>query len=1163
MLLNYEINKYKIMALTQNITYSAETVFPGVWGVETDESWLTATFGEGADADKIIVSAEENRTLTSRTGNVMITYNEETCSSITVTQDGETCSCPPNVGVGRVYNLPQAGLPNGTWQKAIDLYVSTSQYYNTDCIQYLSVKKDYSSFPGDIYGNARFYVEYGGITSFSQDASAYIIRISVTNVSSNTAPTSACSAPFKLVYTDPITSESENKCFNFNICSDGDGCFCSSFNITRIPNTGEIPEEGLVSGTAIASWGSEVTCETSYLNSATLNKIEGGVTILVQHLTIDTTNRQIKLTLDIPENTSTSVITYSLIFNYRNDECQGLIFTQQPNCGCLEHVERKTHYIPQSGITGVGQMFQVGDYIVFNDDGSVLGDGCCSSIECEFLSGNSALDVDITTTCENTTERISGTVRNVTHLYFSVGNIPPNETRNARGATYSVKINNKECFRLILVQAGYVPCDCSKIIGEDGMVQAVNDTFGQNGTGDEYVLLASGSTYGCGSLSGSIQGATEMITIKQPFPTTGEGGDTFYFEGKISSSSQYRSAGLIFTYIDRDGTPLTCKEPLTISQGLNICSCPTDIPEISYSYSTNHGATAYGAYEVVLQTSGVTLVKNLDESYCQFIICESDEDWCSGYTKYDGETSTLTTSIRVLENEDNEPRTATLRHTKIRNVISSAYTFTGLTDNVNYSKQWLSDHSSYDECGSIGSITITQDAAPPCDCDNTGISLPYNASLGATSTSVYIDVGYLHNNCGDLALTFVDCETESELHQQPEWIISWDYIPPAIILYVNENYTRQDRQACFKVSINSGTCISNHPCTVVQSRCVCDEILPDLYSSYLISCLGGNSTFRFTIGCTFTSGDCTVNANLEDWVTSFTYSAVSESIMSFSVGVNKNEGSETRRFYIDVVVAYENSVGQTVTACSKTIYITQKACCGCGYKEIFDCIKTNDVYFVYNETGTSRDLIEYYDSTHGCDCDEVNGFDAEIVDGRDWMTIEPGTQNVLYTVKALTENTTSEMRCGEVSIRPIDINGDYIGECEITAYVCQYPNSGQECNCKSIVGDENRTTIAAVTDSDGRILIRKGEEIFIGEINWSDIVFPECLYYDCDNQQDVETTIEEISEGQGKIFKIWAKCSSTTTAEYVTSTLNRYDYNHPETACVFDWPSRELHYIIL
>lgn len=147
--------------------------------------------------------------------------------------------------------------------------------------------------------------------------------------------------------------------------------------------------------------------------------------------------------------------------------------------------------------------------------------------------------------------------------------IPSNESSEAISFLFEFKYNGIKCFEIDVAQEGQEEkCTCEYA---ENFIKMLKETFDTNGTNGNEMMIASGETK-CGVLEPRIDDAGGFLKDGLRLET---GDNKFYWYGTVNSTEiPYRTLGINFNFITKEGQVLECNNPVYLTQSdNNYCSC--------------------------------------------------------------------------------------------------------------------------------------------------------------------------------------------------------------------------------------------------------------------------------------------------------------------------------------------------------------------------------------------------------------------------------------------------------------------------------------------------------------------------------------------------------------------------------------------------------------
>ncbi len=343
------------------------------------------------------------------------------------------------------------------------------------------------------------------------------------------------------------------------------------------------------------------------------------------------------------------------------------------------------------------------------------------------------------------------------------------------------KYNGSNCplLRFEILQES-IPCTCDSI---DYFVVSLKRTFPVSGSGDNYVIIATGDTHGCGYLS-AITTSQMIETGEIIIEETGE--YSCAFKCKIlayTGANRYRTADVRLFFRKKDETEFRdCDRIITLVQSDDYCDCTIGkMRTINYDGIDCQEYTGYRSLEVAA-------------SICATISAKTENDWIT-INPFSDKRQT----VNIAKNTTGEDRTGYVHVTSIIDVDP--------------------DHPSGIVCENVD-VKIVQKACDLCTCDNLNPRLYYNSceeieynETGETIVDLFIfDSGCegrlytkemeeqgIEPELGDYRIVFCEWK-EGDDHS---WINGDPYFKDQYI-YVDvasENSGYIDRTVNFKVAI--------------------------------------------------------------------------------------------------------------------------------------------------------------------------------------------------------------------------------------------------------------------------------------------------------------------------------------------------------------------------
>lgn len=754
---------------------------------------------------------------------------------------------------------------------------------------------------------------------------------------------------------------------------------------------------------------------------------------------------------------------------------------------------------------------------------------------------------------------------------------------------YPFYVNGIECFKASFEQQNNIPCTCEYFI-ESGLIRPINTRIVNTGTNGQYVMVASGNTHGCGTLS-AYTNQTDMIDSfsAQTEYVTREGAVVdvnYYWWASFTSNGEYgtgtpRSCSLSFQYIDAEGVTQNCRDSFLIEQNSTVCSCPsltTSALTVNLSDGKKKGGFYYGSVDPyfigVINHSNLAEYSYPHEGYmCQFILAESDSSWCSAFTYARSDYyGTFETSIYIIAeaNFTDSTRTAVIDCFGIANAVSGSGANTTVEvfrPNRYYSKSWADEKSNYDECQHFGTVTINQPPFGPCTCYSSDFGL-IGGTAAHSGTAPYDWTSYAWEFtkpvCGEATYSYKLVYEDGD----EEWITgvtldtTYDNEKVGLVVSFDENYKEGEDTSPRRVRIvftmtltDTRTGVQtecNEELLLIQEgTCTCDLMIvaPSWnnvdYRAYSYS---EHTTYKLRITVL---GKCNIYAAITDvsfepdssynWIRVIgvyeTYP--SDGYVWVEIEIDENPNSTNRTAYFTIRL-------NNGTDCTKTIGITQNTnpCTNCT--SLMNKIMYNSYIYVNYDVSGEETLTKI--ASLPSSCSNVRHLDYSLVntgDGINWASAGTDSNENVYVMVTST-NPSENNRKLDVNIIPLDSDGNpVISNCSKNCTVIQYGTGATYCNCNSITDDASKLHITAGT-LDGSVYkvdVTPGQQNYvIGYIQLSESL-PSCLDYIVSNTQAsaVELRIEEdTSYGSRMRYKLIVNVSANACGS-ASSDITRID----------------------
>lgn len=562
---------------------------------------------------------------------------------------------------------------------------------------------------------------------------------------------------FKLYY-----KNGECTAFSKTYTQPGTGCACGS--LTRV-SFDTIPTAGVAAQTVIGTFAAgDCASHFTFVNS-TLNLIKDGTNII--------TTSGVEPTSDPIGETFTVTVLYD------GSPCTSTTVTQSgTGCGCGTLHDVTFIDIPSGGVSA-SENYEIGTYTT---DSNV----------CNYTFAE--VNNSFTMRGDNDTGKIIVT-----------SDIPANTGYEPIDFTVIAKYGSDECVRSAITQEGSLKCDCESI---GLMVSLRKKTYPNSGT-DDWFLVASGNTYGCGSLSGFSnsallaidEGNSRVRVVQDP---NDEYKFNFYIKvlpNPNGESGDDRSGG-INLYFKKKGEEIyqDCNHPLEIYQTANYCDCD-NFPDIklydTYNRMTEIPASGFTNQKVAYMESSAYVYK-----------CHSIKVNSFGIPSWIHPEGIIRTAFTddyrdiayftIDANPNDEPRSHRIYFNRIIDADENG--------------------KGGDSCQTPGYIDITQ-KGNACTCNDTGfdcfgINSFYPRHIKPLQTE---DVLSYVLNCGQLAYSFPN--------GKPSWVtdIRIDNDEKKVYISFQENRdVDRSVQITFNVLLNGRVCAT---CTLTfeQPAIHCDD----------------------------------------------------------------------------------------------------------------------------------------------------------------------------------------------------------------------------------------------------------------------------------------------------------------------------------------------------
>jgi hypothetical protein len=954
------------MSEVKYFDYNITGEWSGTWSATTDSTtWLRAELI--TDQRKLAVTADTNPAYTSRSGNVQVKYNNDTCKSIPVTQAGKTCDCDAFTFT-RATSIPQTGLTAGT-----TLLTFTSE---GSCTGFSAKIRKNSEPSTDLnVGNNAISLVSAILLNDTQDSITYTVEI--------------------IFGGEP--------CDIYEFIQPAAAIICNCSSLGTLTTITSIPQGGLSSGSSAVTWSETTDCEDI---SGTLSGSNG----TTQNLIADTVNKALRLSNAISSNTTSDDITYIINVKYDTEDCITTAVTQpavtiECGCGAHQYVEDNVdNVIPFTGRTGEILVFQ--GYL-FNDvmgvPVSALSEDCFDMIKVEKKYSVGITNFYYEKVINNIpVTQIPGFAPGgtATCIKLYLRDVPQNQTRTVAYENIVIGYSDNEgwCMGGKVIQEGYVQCSCSSILE---MVYQYPNAKYFSSAATSNVIFASGDTHGCGQIHATIGTSSQLITnfTETPIPGPTSGENQYIWSGNITQMPQEqtsRSLAINFTFTDLFGTPHECSDKIYIQQNLDFCDCQ-QFPSEGVTKTINAPARKGRSFDL-LNITGVTPTFKRYDKICTFValVLKDGEDasWIANGDRmtvaYNGNTHTFTADAYALDSNDT---------CRTRSCVYEVYSISNISSNgIAYNTTRKEAYHAYNKeedilCYKLGEITISQESLT-CDCNEVELEIDSsyisntNLMPGGTATIFYeLTCGYVSD---------IKCVTsEYQSDEQVNFVEVTYFSYGTIRLSATTNdLSSEDRGYQLKFTIKSN-CDDSVVCERwvdmgIVYGCNCDNASTVYYPYYYGSkdIEGTTAILRIPmdniycdnfVGWGVTSdalipmGETCENQNY--WIKTIDTSIEETSegkyfIVAIEACVNTDSNSRSTDFHFYPIIIEE---GVTITCQTESTYITltqsggQVPCSSCSEKVGY--IYTESQYFEYDEyDGITSSRILFRLNTGDTEC---------------------------------------------------------------------------------------------------------------------------------------------------------------------------------------------------
>ena len=693
---------------------------------------------------------------------------------------------------------------------------------------------------------------------------------------------------FKLYY-----KNDECTAFSNTYTQPGTGCACGSLESVSFDT---IPTAGVAANTTIGHFSAgDCASHFTFVNS-TLDLTKDGTDII--------TNNGIE--------SNPAGETFPVEILYDGSPCSSTAITQEgTGCGCGTLHNVTFNNIPSDGVK-VSDNYVIGTYNTDNN-----------ACQYTFIEVNNKF----TMAGNNSTGNIIVT-----------SEIPENTGYAPIPYTVVAKYDNSECVRSGITQEGGLKCDCESI---GLMITLTKRTFPKSGTtqwpdegyGVGWVLVATGNTYGCGSLSA----VSESSLLESPGVVVQDNGDNtynFYIKVLPSNTSGDETAGLKVYFKKNQEEQFDCYETVYVTQTTDYCSCG-EMPAIKYDYSK----PVTNGMEIEISQNKNDLVFSMVDIYnplqCYDIEISTQETWIPLESSKYGNVTTYYSEYLHARPEANP---GDIRNGTV--VIRCYVDREGIPTSGNYT------HGTGGRlCGEY-TINIKQAAYVGCSCENSGFD---NFDLWPHRNPHQLTVDSCEHENMNFPFT-LDCGTlefEAKDGALPNWItVSIDNENKIMYLNISKNEnTERSTAILFYPRIDGVDCKDNvFEMDVTQEELICTDcdVVKDkinAFNNYQWGCtelneyvIGSYPDSECTCG-TISAVTCDENGNEiqnPDVTGMTTYQA--SSAYNLKALFTRNTTDADRHFYFKIFVVDGNGNRIPDNNCYKTSHIVQ-----CSNKEVCDC----------------------------------------------------------------------------------------------------------------------------------------------------------------------------------------------------------------------------------
>ena len=649
-----------------------------------------------------------------------------------------------------------------------------------------------------------------------------------------------------------------------------------------------------------------------------------------------------------------------------------------------------------------------------------------------------------------------------------------NERSGVTTVCYKANSTDSElCYKSFIVKQLSVPCSCDAL---NYFITPIRTVFGSGGTHGNMVLIASGDTRGCGSLSAQ----TTSLWFGDEQGHSGASIITQYVEGSDNEQA----------YFYLNVLPYTSDWPLRNERSAQsqIFFIPKD-PEMEMCSGHSFSVTQYESRKVLAQCDEIIV-----SSSAVTFDCDANT-WYNGNNAriveltrvYDGDTTLYdSTNYFRMSGYSDSDWIETRNYTDTTKPYLWAFpvypnvnsTSSARTATVNYIVSRI--ESGVTVSCYTSSVTVTQEGCNEAiDCS--GCSEYY---IDASSLSY--DLGYVSNSgksvdVRDYVVGYSFCQITNpsdlnfSLDIPPSASTYITYDPSTYILTVTANSQDEPREFSFgiKITYDGYDCTSEEMVSVRQyAGCRCNtywdgpNITTDYQARYVDLSFHDTGGQYINIDAVRRCGNG-VSANTNDSA----ITAITSGSTSARVYITENDtGSERTITGFLQVVQYISDLDIWTPVCSKPFTITQAARidCNCSVE-----VRSTGWEAYYNQS----EVVGYIDFAHSGSC--ISGYSLEVESQYSSITSvypteyhDPDSDTHYVTVRAI--NNMPQIGCESVDIyvKVYDSDGEVCSGGTITAVLntgCKYtaPSYGTLTSAgASIPSTTTGAVIGTITSSE-------------------------------------------------------------------------------------------------